>query len=96
MLGWPYCIGIRTGKPDMKKSATETCDCWWNSRIGGVVSSKYKPVEDAVDLDDPADEFPYIRHCELKLLQSGKLAAASRRQLTDKSLRHHQLGRTYT
>ena len=65
-------------------------------RLGGVASSKYKPVEDAVDLDDPADEFPYIRHCELKLLQSGKLAAASRRQLADKSLRHHQLGRTYT
>ena len=64
-------------------------------RLGGVASSKYKPVEDTVELDDPADEFPYIRHCELKLLQIGKLAAASHRQLTDKELWHHQLGLTY-
>ena len=65
-------------------------------RIGGVESNKFKPVEDTVELDDPADEFPYIRHCNLKLLSSGKLAAASRHQLSDKNLRHHQLGRTYT
>ena len=60
-----------------------------------TTGSKYRPVEDTVDMDDPTDEFPYIRHCDVKLLASGKLAAASRHQLADKKLRHHQLGRTY-
>ena len=63
--------------------------------LGGTTCGKYKPVEDTVELEDPTDEFPYIRHCDLKLLASGKLAAASRHQLADKKLRHHQLGRTY-
>ena len=64
-------------------------------RMGGKEDAKYKPVLDTVELDDPTDEFPYVRHCELQMLGSNKLAATSRHQLSDKNLQHHRLGATY-
>jgi len=64
-------------------------------RRGGKATGKWEEVLDEVSLDDADGEFGYVRHFRLQMLDTSKLAAASRKQLADMELKHHVLGRSF-
>ena len=64
-------------------------------RRGGKATGKWEEVLDEVSLDDADGQFGYVRHFRLQMLDTSKLAAASRKQLADMELKHHVLGRSF-
>ena len=63
-------------------------------RRGGRKSKHWDYVVDEIDAESETD-FPYIRHHQLRLLDSGRLTAKSKLQLRKSGLKHHVLGRSF-
>ena len=65
-------------------------------KLLGKPTNRYKPVQVTISMDEPAEDFSRVVHCDLKLLPSGKLAKVSRVQLNEMGLKHHRLGKTFS
>ena len=65
-------------------------------KLSHVPSVRFRPVHTTIPMDDPAKDFSRVRHCDVEMLASGKIAKKSRVQLTEMGLVHHQLGKTFS
>ena len=98
--------GTRTGS--LKQAAWQVLTNWERAsatnpnrmqhtfKLLSQPTTRYKPVQATISMNEPAEDFSRIAHCDLKLLPSGKLAKVSRVQLKEMGLKHHQLGKTFS
>ena len=78
-------------RPDPAKTNTTKT----TYKLGSKPSTRFKWVQDTIPLDDPAQDFSRVVHCDIKLLPSGRVAKKSIVQLQDMGLTNHQLGKTF-